>query len=117
MLKVCKKHGLTKHFERKDVNHKYFRCGKCSSQWITNNRIKKKKELVKMFGGACKICGYKKYVGALDFHHLNPKTKSFALSVKGLSYSWDSILKEAKKCIMLCKNCHTEIENRITKLD
>jgi hypothetical protein len=56
------------------------------------------------------MCGYKKYAGALDFHHTNPENKVFALSVKGLSYSWDSILREAKKCVLVCKNCHTEIE-------
>jgi len=90
-----------------------FRYGKCASKWVINSRIKKKEKLVKIFGGKCMICGYKRYIGALDFHHINPSTKLFSLSVKGLCYSWDSILKEAKKCILLCKNCHTEIENNI----
>jgi 5-methylcytosine-specific restriction endonuclease McrA len=69
-----------------------------------------------MFGGKCAVCGYKKYVGALDFHHINPTSKSFSLSVKGLCYAWNSILKEARKCIILCKNCHTEVESGLTKL-
>jgi len=55
-------------------------------------------------------------VGALDFHHVDPKKKEFALSVKGLSFSWSSILKEAEKCVLVCKNCHTEIEAKITML-
>ncbi len=63
------------------------------------------------------ICGYKKYAGALDFHHINPKNKIFALSVKGLSYSWDSLVLEAQKCTLVCKNCYTEIEAGITKLN
>lgn len=62
------------------------------------------------------ICGYNKYSGALDFHHLNPKLKSFGLSVKGLSYSWESVLEESKKCVLVCKNCHAEIEAGITLL-
>lgn len=69
-----------------------------------------------MFGGRCVVCGYKKYAGALDFHHINPKTKNFALSVKGLSYSWARIVKEAQKCVLVCKNCHMEIEAHITSL-
>jgi hypothetical protein len=69
-----------------------------------------------MFGGKCRVCGYKKYVGALDFHHINPNLKSFALSVKGLCYSWDKILEEARKCVVLCKNCHAEVENKIVEL-
>jgi len=113
MQKICKKHGQTKHFDRPDGS---FRCGKCASQWVIKNRQNKKEKLVAMFGGSCQVCGYKKYAGALDFHHKDPKTKSFALSVKGLSYSWDSLVQEAKKCILVCKNCHTEIEAGITGL-
>ena len=111
MTKLCKLHGQTKHFPRPDGA---FRCGKCASFWVIKNRRNKKEKLVEQFGGKCVVCGYKKYAGALDFHHLNPKTKSFALSVKGLSYSWESLVQEARKCILVCKNCHTEIEAGIT---
>lgn len=113
MQKVCKVHGLTKFFPRTEGWH---RCGKCASMAVTENRRRKKKKLVEMFGDKCSICGYKKYVGALDFHHTDPKNKEFGLSAKGFSYSWDSLVKEAKKCILVCKNCHTEIEAGITTL-
>jgi hypothetical protein len=108
--KICKLHGQTKHFSRPDGA---FRCGKCASAWVIKNRRNKKNKLVQQFGGKCVVCGYKKYLGALDFHHKDPKTKEFALSVKGLSYSWESLVKEAKKCILVCKNCHMEIEARL----
>ena len=107
MVRACNKHGETKHFPRPDGS---FRCGKCASQWVIKNRQNKKRKLVELFGGKCKICGYKKHFGALDFHHTDKETKEFALSVKGLSYSWESLLAEAKKCILVCKNCHSEIE-------
>jgi 5-methylcytosine-specific restriction endonuclease McrA len=113
MIKKCVKHGETKHFPRADGSR---RCGKCASSWVIENRRRKKQKLANEFGGMCVVCGYKKYVGALDFHHVNAKEKSFALSVKGLSYSWESILTEAKKCVLVCKNCHSEIEAGITKL-
>jgi hypothetical protein len=113
MIKNCKKHGRTRHFKRQDGS---YRCGKCASKWVINSRIEKKKKLVKLFGGKCKICGYNKYIGALDFHHIDPRKKSFALSVRGLCYSWNTVAKEAKKCIILCKNCHSEVENGITKI-
>jgi transcription elongation factor Elf1 len=77
---------------------------------VVKSRRAKKERLVKLFGGECVRCGYKKYVGALDFHHIDPTQKLFALSVKGLCYAWEVILKEAKKCQLLCKNCHAEIE-------
>lgn len=113
MVRVCKKHGSVAHFKRKDG---LYRCGKCASQWVIDNRIRKKERLVSEFGGQCKLCGYNRYFGALDFHHIDSKTKSFALSVKGLSYSWDSLKLEANKCVVLCKNCHAEVENGITPL-
>ncbi len=113
MIKDCRLHGSVKHFPRPDGA---YRCGKCASAWVIKNRQKKKERLVQEFGGQCTVCGYKKYAGALDFHHTNPKNKSFALSVKGLSYSWESLLKEAKKCVLVCKNCHTEIEAGLQSL-
>jgi hypothetical protein len=111
--KICKIHGLTKFFPRTEG---WYRCGKCASVAVIQNRRRKKEKLVELFGGKCSICGYRRYVGSLDFHHMDPKNKSFALSVKGLCYSWGSILKEAEKCVLVCKNCHAEIEGGITKL-
>ena len=113
MQKVCKIHGLTNFFQRTEG---WYRCGKCASDAVTQNRRRKKEKLVKLAGGKCSICGYCKYVGALDFHHIDPKNKEFALSVKGLSYSLESLIKEAKKCVLVCKNCHTEIEAGVTVL-
>ncbi len=108
-LWVCKRHGKGSHIERSDGS---LRCGKCASAWVVASRQKKKEKLVKLFGGKCSRCGYCRYVGALDFHHKNPMRKNFSLSVKGLCYSWNIILKEAQKCVLLCKNCHAELENK-----
>ena len=111
MIKLCKIHGETEHFPRPDGA---YRCNKCASAWVISHRRKKKEKLVERFGGKCVVCGYNKYAGALDFHHTNPREKSFAISVKGLSYSWESVIREAEKCVLVCKNCHTEIEAKIT---
>ena len=74
-------------------------------------RIRKEK-LVKMLGGKCVKCGYKKSLVALSFHHLDPKTKLFDLSHNGnLLHSWDEVVREAKKCELLCLNCHAETDN------
>lgn len=104
----CKKHGFVLHIERLDGNS--LRCGRCASRSVVDSRRKKKRKLVKLFGGKCKRCGYARYIGALDFHHKDPSMKKFSLSVKGLCYSWETILREARKCILLCKNCHAEVE-------
>lgn len=77
-----------------------------------NRGRKRKIELVLEFGGQCKTCGYKKNFAALEFHHVDPATKSFQLDIRSLSNrKWSSILEEGKKCVLLCSNCHAEIHN------
>jgi len=44
----------------------------------------------------------------MDFHHTNSKEKDFKIS--GISVSWERIKKELDKCVLVCKNCHGEIE-------
>lgn len=80
---------------------------------LTNiERHKRKEKLVKMLGGCCRKCGYKKSLAALSFHHKDPSTKLFDLSHNGnLLHSWDEVVKEALKCELLCLNCHVEIHN------
>ena len=75
-------------------------------------RRKRKEKLVKMLGGKCAKCGYKKSLSALSFHHINPKEKCFDLSHNGnLLHPWEKVVAEAKKCILLCLNCHAENDN------
>ena len=73
-----------------------------------NNRHRKLKELA---GGECFLCGYNRCFRALEFHHLDPSKKSFALSVTGCTMSFDKQLEETKKCVLLCANCHREVED------
>lgn len=71
--------------------------------------IKRKSELISSMGGCCQSCGYKKNLGALQFHHINPEEKEFVLDVRNLTNrKWDRILEESKKCQILCANCHAE---------
>jgi hypothetical protein len=72
----------------------------------------RKAELVAMKGGKCSICGYSKNSSALCFHHIDPKIKSFPIDIRRCSNSsWDNLIKEANKCMLLCLNCHAELHN------
>lgn len=72
-------------------------------------RFSKKQKLIDLFGSCCQSCGYKKNIAALGFHHIDPKTKKITLDVGTIgNRSWDLILKESKKCKLLCSNCHME---------
>jgi hypothetical protein len=71
-----------------------------------------KKKLVELFGGKCSKCGYDRSLRALGFHHRDPKTKRFTLSLKS-RIKWDDVVEEAKKCDLLCANCHMELEEEM----
>lgn len=77
---------------------------------VTRWRKKKIQKLKEMFGGSCALCGYSRCFRALEFHHLDPKHKTFGISVDGRTCSWQTLIDEAKKCILLCANCHREVE-------
>lgn len=61
-------------------------------------------------GGACENCGYDRYLGALQFHHRDPATKEFGVAEAGRTLGIARLREEAKKCILLCANCHAEVE-------
>ena len=72
-------------------------------------RKENKENLVILMGGKCVKCGYNKCMQALEFHHIDAKKKKFGLDAKTLDWSFKKIVKEAKKCLLVCCNCHREI--------
>ena len=52
--------------------------------------------LVAEAGGACALCGYDRYNGALQFHHLDPAEKRFHLGESGLTRALEKLKEEAK---------------------
>lgn len=103
----CSKHGRALFFGRPDGG---FRCGKCRSEAVSERRREVKRQLVEDAGGKCALCGFDQHPAALQFHHLDPKRKEFHLSQGGLTRSIARIRAEADKCILLCANCHAQVE-------
>jgi transposase-like protein len=79
--RTCPKHGLTRYV--KDRPHGYYRCVRCRSERVVERRRRVKEILVAEAGGGCVICGYDRFVGALEFHHIDPATKEFGASRSG----------------------------------
>lgn len=80
-------------------------------------RRKKLREMALEYGGGkCILCGYNRSRRAMVFHHLDPTKKDFGLSVRGLTRSWEKMLAELEKCVLLCANCHAEVHDGITQL-
>lgn len=88
-----------------------------NAQLVKDWRVRNKERMVKCMGGKCQICGYSKSNRALEFHHIEPATKSFGFgAVRGNNKGWDSTAAELKKCILLCSNCHMEVEDGISMI-
>lgn len=106
----------------KKINEFYQRRGKeggsvycisCSNDESRERGRRFKKKCVDYKGGCCEICGYDKYIGALQFHHLDPTKKDFGLAnVKSHKFD-EKIKKELDKCILVCANCHFEIHGSL----
>jgi hypothetical protein len=77
---------------------------------VSTDRRRLKSRAIAYKGGKCILCGYDRCNAALEFHHLDRTIKSFGLSRKGFTRSWDSIKTELDKCILICANCHREVE-------
>jgi len=74
---------------------------------VAKRRKKLRAKAIEYKGGKCSTCGYKKCIGALEFHHL--ENKDFGLSEKGMTRSWEKMIPELDKCILVCANCHREL--------
>jgi len=83
---------------------------------VIKRRKKLKRMAVKYKGGKCLFCGYCRDVGALEFHHVDESKKSFGLSSRGLTRSWEKVKKELDKCVMVCANCHRELHSGLLQL-
>ena len=80
-------------------------------QRVSERRRKNKWVLAEEAGGRCTRCGYDTFIGALQFHHLDRAEKSFGLAQNGSTMGLDALREETKKCILLCANCHSEVEH------
>jgi hypothetical protein len=84
-------------------------CKKCTTQQVVERTKKLKQDMVNYKGGCCQLCGYNKYIGALDFHHIDPNQKDFTIA-HVRQYKFDDVIKnELDKCLLVCSNCHREI--------
>lgn len=101
----CHRHGEVE-FVREGASR--FRCRQCRMDFVNRRRRKVKAILVAEAGGCCCICGYDRSIVALQFHHLDPTQKVIAISGRCLAI--DTLREEVSKCVLLCSNCHAEVE-------
>jgi transposase len=113
LMKDCVKHGWTIFVIE---NSGRTRCRQCRMEKVSEWRRRTKAKLVAEAGGACVLCGYDRHQAALQFHHLDPAKKDFHLADSGVTRSIERLRREIEKCVLLCGNCHAEVEAGFTEL-
>ena len=114
----CKEEKSDENFyKRKDSKTLTCYCKDClrKNSLIRMNIFKE--QCVEYKGGKCEMCGYNYSNAALDFHHIDPNEKEFAIAeskVLDFNKHYVKITKELDKCILLCSNCHREIHEEYT---
>jgi hypothetical protein len=63
---------------------------------------------------SCAICG-ERDAAVLEFHHLSADKEYDISEMVSKGYSWSRILRELKKCQILCANDHRRITARERK--
>ena len=88
-------------------NSKYY-CKSCWNKKTYQSGIDKLNKLKLERGGCCELCGYNKYLGALQWHHLDPTIKEYSIG-KRRGLKEETLKEELDKCQLLCANCHAEV--------
>jgi len=110
IMKWCRRHGIGAHALYSDGHGRRLRCKRCVGEAVTRRHRKVRAIIVEEAGGRCAVCGYDRCMLNLHFHHVDPTTKSFSMNM-GRGKSLAAFRAEAKKCVLVCANCHGEIES------
>src|SRR4051794_22344999 len=105
LVRTCTKHGevIFRRFGGR------WKCRRCVGEAVTRRHRKVRAILIAEAGGCCTICGYMRCSWNLQFHHVDPATKSFSMTMAS-GKSLVAYRAEAEKCVLLCANCHGEVE-------
>jgi hypothetical protein len=98
------------NFHKRSRGDFFRKCRKCEQQRIRKGRSRNKKFVVDYMGGRCIRCGYNRCYQALELHHKDGEIKEYTLSSFSYNLNNEEVVKELKKCILLCANCHREVE-------
>jgi hypothetical protein len=91
---LCQKIYVKNHYENN--KEEYTKSRFKFSKWFLDYKLTLK----------CERCGFD-HPATLDFHHKDPKTKEFGITIPNISgKSKEDVFNEMKKCEVLCSNCH-----------
>lgn len=113
----CHKEYDIREFMTKDGRRKYARCHKCRMETTRKSSFFDpqlvRSHLLACMGGRCARCGYGEFECSLEFHHIDASKKEasvgkllYKFESLGTKETWDSLIREVSKCMVLCSNCH-----------
>jgi transposase-like protein len=109
----CRHHGMTAFILDRRGS---YRCKACRAAAVARRRRKMKEILVAEAGGECSVCHYSRDMRALHFHHVEPELKRHEINARGAGLAIATLRAEAEKCVLVCANCHAELESGIITL-
>lgn len=83
---------------------------------VVNHRRRRKIRAIAYMGGSCHACERDGPPALFEFHHWNASEKEFGISETGIPHSWERVVAELAKCVMLCANCHREVHAGVREL-
>jgi hypothetical protein len=89
-------HGWTTFVKYSAADH--HRCLQCRKDRVVARRRKVKALLVEEAGGRCLLCGYDRFTGALQFHHLDPNESRSASACAASPARWSAAAGRANAC-------------------
>ena len=111
MIRNCARHGPVEfHRYRRGPDAYRYKCKRCVGEAVTRRHRKVRMILVAAAGGCCAVCGYDRAIRALQFHHVDATQKSIEMTMAH-GRSLAAYQEEARKCVLVCANCHVEIES------
>jgi len=123
---TCKIEKPLTEFNFKNKKQKKYntKCIKCTREYGREHYSKNKEKIIKKNNKAskirrefnkkwksylkCSICGEKSQ-SCIEFHHVDPTKKINIVSKIMNNATITAVIKEAKKCVVLCANCHRKI--------
>lgn len=79
---------------------------KGKDKWHASER-EKRRVFNERWKRPCEKCGEARLY-LIQFHHIDPATKSFCIGASATSRKTEDLEAEVKKCVCLCSNCHDE---------
>ena len=104
-MRISKEEKLSRNRVR--VRNHYYK----NRSYYIEKAQKQKDEITALMNSLktpCIECG-ESDIRCLDFHHIDPATKKYSISLLRQRGSARKLIEECKKCVVLCSNCHRKL--------